>query len=77
MRRTYSRLSIVAVAIATLVVGAAITEAFREGGLTPIVMVAWAPGVLMGAVYRPASRARCAPRIRRRVDCGRQTPSEG
>jgi hypothetical protein len=67
----------VAVAIVTLVVGAAIAAAFREGTLSPILMVAWAPAVLVGAVYRPPSRARRAPGIRRRVQLGRKTPIEG
>jgi hypothetical protein len=61
-RLTSSKLSVVALVVAVIVVAATVEHAIRTNSLSPIWMIGWLPGVLL-AFYQPGSGRRCADRI--------------
>lgn len=55
MRRT---ISLLVLAVGAVVVAAIVADAIRHDTLTPIWEMAWLPGVVAAAMYRPSGHCR-------------------
>ena len=60
-----SKLGIVSLAVAAVVLGLSIAQAVREASLDPIWTIAWLPAVIAGGFYKPSNGKRCSLRVRR------------
>jgi hypothetical protein len=66
MRSRYGWIEWGSVALAAMVIGFAIAQAFSERSWQPIWQVAWLPAVLVASLSRSRRSGACWPRSRRR-----------